>query len=82
MPYLSCPDCGLTLLPKADWLAVEHCPRCIARRRTRVSMSASATPAGAREAATAGSSRGSAGGEARRLSGSGGAAAGDRIATR
>jgi hypothetical protein len=50
MLYLSCPRCGLTILPKLDWLALEHCPRCIARRRTRVAMLASAAPGAARAA--------------------------------
>jgi hypothetical protein len=42
--YLNCPRCGLTVRPRADWLDVEHCPRCIARRREAVRMFASALP--------------------------------------
>src|ERR1700744_5441375 len=42
--YLNCPHCGLTITPKADWLAVEHCPRCIARRGVLVTLFASSLP--------------------------------------
>jgi hypothetical protein len=34
----------LTITPKADWLAVEHCPRCIARRGILVALFASTLP--------------------------------------
>jgi uncharacterized paraquat-inducible protein A len=44
MLYLNCPRCGLTILPRVDWLTVEHCPRCIARRRTRVPMLSATAP--------------------------------------
>jgi hypothetical protein len=37
----------LTITPKADWLAVEHCPRCIARRGVLVTLFASSLPADA-----------------------------------
>jgi hypothetical protein len=47
MTYLNCPHCGLTITPKADWLAVEHCPRCIARRGILVTLFASSLPADA-----------------------------------
>lgn len=43
--YLNCPQCGLTIAPKVDWLVVEHCPRCLARRRTAVRLFASTLPA-------------------------------------
>lgn len=42
--YLNCPRCGLTIAPKADWLAIEHCPRCVARYHTLVSLFASTLP--------------------------------------
>jgi hypothetical protein len=29
--FLICPRCGLSIKPRADWLTVEYCPRCIAR---------------------------------------------------
>ena len=29
---LNCPRCRLTITVRTDWLGVEHCPRCIARR--------------------------------------------------
>ncbi|HXO08684.1 MAG TPA: hypothetical protein VN880_11660 [Solirubrobacteraceae bacterium] len=51
--YLNCPRCGLTVTPKADWLAVEHCPRCIARRGSVVRLFASTLPADALYAADA-----------------------------
>jgi hypothetical protein len=31
--------------PKASWLAIEHCPRCIARDRTPVKLFSSPLPA-------------------------------------
>ena len=51
MLYLNCPLCGLTILPRVDWLTVEHCPRCIARRRTRVTMLSAYAPGGVDPAA-------------------------------
>jgi hypothetical protein len=51
MTYLNCPHCGLTITPKVDWLAVEHCPRCIARRGVLVILFASPLPANALYAA-------------------------------
>ena len=42
--YLHCPHCGLTITPKADWLRLEHCPRCIARRGALVTLFASSLP--------------------------------------
>jgi hypothetical protein len=35
----------LTITLKADWLAVEHCPRCIARRGILVTLFASSLSA-------------------------------------
>ena len=51
MQYLNCPACGLTILPSADWLTVDHCPRCLARRRTRVAMVTSPAPGEGRASA-------------------------------
>jgi hypothetical protein len=42
--FLICPRCGLSIKPRAGWLAVEHCPRCIARARTAVRMFSSPLP--------------------------------------
>ena len=42
--HLNCPVCGLTITPKASWLTVEHCPRCMARRHVPVRMFASTLP--------------------------------------
>lgn len=36
--FLRCPRCSLTIVPKPNWLTVEHCPRCIARTRRLVHM--------------------------------------------
>lgn len=38
---LHCPRCRLTITPKADWLTIEHCPRCIARAHLAVALVAS-----------------------------------------
>ncbi len=51
MQYLNCPACGLTILPSADWLTVDHCPRCLARRGTRVAMATSPAPGEGRPSA-------------------------------
>jgi hypothetical protein len=45
MTYLNCPRCGLTVRPRPASLVIEHCPRCIARRRTAVRLVASTQPA-------------------------------------
>jgi hypothetical protein len=52
--HLNCPRCGLTITPKASWLTIEHCPRCIARNRVAVSLFASTLPTDELYAATAG----------------------------
>jgi hypothetical protein len=36
--YLHCPRCRLTITPKADWMAMRHCPRCIARAHIAVEL--------------------------------------------
>ena len=36
--FLNCPRCGLSIRPKARWLAIEHCPRCLAHARVAVKM--------------------------------------------
>jgi anti-sigma B factor antagonist len=45
MPYLNCPQCGLTVPVSGDRLTVEHCPRCLTRRQRRVTMIGSDTRA-------------------------------------
>ena len=45
LPFLNCPRCGLSIRPKASWLAVEYCPRCMARARIPVKLFSSALPA-------------------------------------
>ena len=42
--HLNCPRCGLTITPRALWLTIEHCPRCIARNGLAVSLFASTLP--------------------------------------
>lgn len=41
---LRCPRCGLGIRPRVSWLAIEHCPRCLARARTPVKLVASGLP--------------------------------------
>jgi hypothetical protein len=43
--HLNCPRCRLTLTARTQWLAVRHCPRCIARERLVVAMFMSTLPA-------------------------------------
>lgn len=43
--YLICPRCGLSIGLRARWLAVSHCPRCIAHTRTAVELFTSQLPA-------------------------------------
>jgi hypothetical protein len=43
--YLNCPRCGLSIEIRSHWLAVTHCPRCIARSRTAVELFSSEMPA-------------------------------------
>lgn len=44
MAYLNCPQCGLSVLLKLPCAPIEHCPRCLARRRRAVELFVSATP--------------------------------------
>jgi len=39
--YLNCPRCGLSIRSKPDRLAIEHCPRCIARDNIAIRLFAS-----------------------------------------
>jgi hypothetical protein len=41
---LYCPRCRLSITPRARWLALEHCPRCVARTRTLVTLLPSDAP--------------------------------------
>lgn len=36
MTYANCPQCGLSIRLRSPQLIVEHCPRCLARRRVAV----------------------------------------------
>jgi Zn-finger nucleic acid-binding protein len=44
MPYLNCPRCGLSLLLRASFVAVEICPRCQARGGLRAPLEISEKP--------------------------------------
>jgi uncharacterized OB-fold protein len=39
VPLQRCPRCGLVLAPRASWLAITYCPRCLARSRIIVELS-------------------------------------------
>ncbi len=52
MSYLNCPSCGLSVRLRADYLALEHCPRCLARRRVASVMYVSERPGVAEPTAT------------------------------
>ena len=43
--FLNCPRCGLSIRPKARWLTIEHCPRCMALARIPVKLFSSTLPA-------------------------------------
>lgn len=43
--YLNCPRCGLSVSNTPSWLAMVHCPRCIAVARTAVELFSSEIPA-------------------------------------
>lgn len=36
--FLNRPRCGLSVRPRAGWLTVERCPRCVARARIAVGL--------------------------------------------
>jgi hypothetical protein len=44
MAYLNCPQCGLTVALRFSCAPIEHCPRCLARRRQAVELYVSARP--------------------------------------
>ncbi len=44
-PYLNCPRCGLSIEVRSRWLAITHCPRCVARARRAVELFSSRLPA-------------------------------------
>jgi hypothetical protein len=44
MPYLNCPECGLTVVLRFPCAPIEHCPRCLARRRRAVELFVTAQP--------------------------------------
>ena len=43
---LNCPRCGYTISPRAAWLTVEYCPRCLARDRRAVQLREPDRPTG------------------------------------
>jgi hypothetical protein len=46
MSYMNCPCCGLSIRLRASYLALERCPRCLARRKVAVAMYVSQRPGG------------------------------------
>lgn len=42
--HLNCPRCGLSIEMRSRWLAIQHCPRCIARAHAVVEMFSSGLP--------------------------------------
>lgn len=44
-----CPRCGLNVSPRASWLAVRYCPRCLARNQTIVELSQASLAADVRD---------------------------------
>ena len=44
MPYMNCPRCGLSIRLRASFLAIERCPRCLARSKVAVEMYLSQRP--------------------------------------
>jgi hypothetical protein len=38
MSYVNCPRCGLAVQLRASFLALRHCPRCVAQRGIAVEM--------------------------------------------
>jgi hypothetical protein len=51
MSFLNCPRCGLILAITRPADVVDHCPRCLARRRRLVELFVSDRPRGRRSAA-------------------------------
>jgi hypothetical protein len=35
---LTCPRCGLTIAARSQWIAAQHCPRCVARAHKLVAL--------------------------------------------
>jgi hypothetical protein len=42
--HLDCPRCGLSIAARYPWLAMTHCPRCIARAGVAVELFSSGLP--------------------------------------
>jgi ribosomal protein L37AE/L43A len=53
MPYLNCPNCGLTVTVTRSSELIEHCPRCLARTKRPVELFVSAHPRGRRRSPAA-----------------------------
>jgi len=43
---LNCPRCGLSIEIRSPWLAMTHCPRCVARDHAAVELLSSELPTG------------------------------------
>ena len=44
MSYVNCPNCGLSIRIRTSYLALRHCPRCVAHRQVAVQMFVSERP--------------------------------------
>jgi hypothetical protein len=44
--YLNCPRCGLRIAFRSPWLAMTHCPRCVAHDHVAVELLSSELPSG------------------------------------
>jgi len=51
MSYLNCPRCGLSIRLRAPYLALERCPRCLARAGLTIPMYVTRQPRGIHRAA-------------------------------
>ncbi len=43
--HLNCPRCGLSIEVRRCWMAIRHCPRCVARSHVIVELFSSTLPA-------------------------------------
>jgi hypothetical protein len=49
MAYLNCPECGLSVALRFPCAPIEHCPRCVVRRRKTVELIVTAKPRSTKE---------------------------------
>ncbi len=46
MSLLKCPHCHLSIHPRATWLTLDYCPRCLAKRRVAEPLGTTDEPTG------------------------------------